>query len=111
MLYNVFYCIYEQDVSVDGKAPVQLPLEQVLEIARGVVAGEGNFIGFVDEAGTTLQFAPLDDGTIWMEIPAPSERGSYGKSIGQNEFFVLLSRLQEPYQQLVKWLGLEFSTW
>ena len=70
--------------------PVALDKESAISMALQVLREPNDFIGFVDAYGTTIQFYCDDSGEIWVEIPYPSEHGSYGKhiSLEEVEYFV-----------------------
>lgn len=111
MFEKVFYCIYQNDDDVPSNKPVRLEKARVLEIAREVAAGEKNFLGFVDAAGTTLQFFVDEIGKIWMEIPNPKERGSYGIHIDEARLLQLLETLHEPFEAYKASEQMQFTPW
>ena len=72
---------------------------------------KNNFIGLIDADGTTLQFFVDAINEIWMEIPAPSEKGSYGKQIKEAEMRSIIRNLEAPYLTYKKTLNLNFLAW
>jgi len=68
----------------------------------------GDFFGVVDGAGTTLQAMLEKNGRVWIEVPAPQERGSYGKFVRREELAEMMRSLPEQITPLVT-EGLQFT--
>jgi len=107
----VFYCTYQYAECVPGQSTVKVSPDEMEQLLRRVTALKENFIGFVDSTGTTLQFFVDSPDLIWMEIPVPDEKGSYGKQLSTDEARALIKALEEPYMDYRKRLNLQFVHW
>ena len=108
---RVFYCVYQADDCISGDTPVALDRDATLALVERVLAREDNFIGFVDEADTTLQFYVDEAGKIWVEIPDVAERGSHGRHIDPTAVRSTIGDLSTPLSKYRERLGLEFRAW
>jgi len=108
---KVFYCTYQNDECVESNNPIQVNKSDMNELVQQVGKIKKNFIGFVDKDGTTLQFYVDITDKIWLEIPVPEEKGSYGIYINQSVMETIIKNLNEPYLNLKDKLKLNFQTW
>lgn len=92
--FGVFYCFYATREEVTSGLPFSLNLEEVTSRLLPKLESDSDFIGIVDVNGVTVQFMfHKADNRIWMEIPSPEKRGSYGK-------YILLSELHDEIKNL-----------
>ena len=109
-MIDVFYSDHTRDTHIPSDSPTRTDLSGVLGLMDQVLVGDENFLGVVDADGNTLQFAANDDGSIWMEIPSPSEGGSYGRSSNLEDCKKALQEAEGQFTpKSVK--GLEFQKW
>lgn len=85
MEVKAFYACHSKNDHVPASEPVHLDRDTAVSVAMQVLRDPHDFIGFVDEAGETIQFYYDECGEIWMEFPCPSEGGSYGRHISLEE--------------------------
>ena len=108
-VFRTHYCLYQHDDCRDE--PIEIDRDAVDTIAAQLLGQSKNFMGFTDSHGTVLQFYVDGPGKIWVEIPAPKERGSYGTHIGREQFLEIIEQLAEPYAEYQTELGLKFEKW
>lgn len=108
---EVFYCVYQADDCVEPAEAIRIEKEDIGDLLAAVAAGERNFIGFVDSAGTTLQFYVDAIDEIWVDIPVPAKKGSFGKTVSEDEFRSLVMTLEPPFENYTESLGLRFRRW
>ena len=110
MEYKVFYTCYGTNDTVESSKPYTADRDNMVAIAQQVLRADGDFFGMVDENGVTLQFMRQEDDRIWMEIPVPSEGGSYGRRILVSDLERVLLSVVPPLNP-VRMNGLEFKQW
>ncbi len=108
---SVFFCVYATDTCVDQKDAITVESENMRGLLEQVLSGGENFIGFIDSAGTTLQFFVDQPDAVWVEIPVPERKGSFGRYMSNTEVDQLITELKEPYAAYVETLGLAFTKW
>jgi len=108
---RVFYCIYQDDLCIKSHEPVKIDKPDINGLLNRVSVGEQNFIGFVDEDGVVIQFYVDAPDNIWIEIPSPEEKGSYGKQIHYREMKSIVKDLKPPYMRYIERLDLIFGAW
>lgn len=108
-MYQAFYCCYSTDEVVSPEDACDMALSLARQRAPELLQGDDDFFGLIDEFGTTLQFARSGD-TIWMEIPVPAKRGSYGKYIPCTEVGPLIGNLP-PHIDLNEFSEMKFQPW
>ncbi|MEM9415592.1 MAG: hypothetical protein AAGA29_08975 [Planctomycetota bacterium] len=96
MVYQAFYCCYSTGKQVASSDPVEIDRDCVGTVALDVLRAKDDFFGLVDSEGTTLQFMREDE-HVWMEVPAPAEQASYGKSITMDALKALLASLPPTF--------------
>jgi hypothetical protein len=108
--YRVFYCCYSTDSRIESEVAVPADKRLFLVLASQVLLKATDFFGIIDAHGGVLQFYIEKDGRIWMEVPAPEKKGSYGCHITKNE---MESVLRDPpvYFTPGKFPKLEFTAW
>ena len=96
---------------VPADSAVPMDIADVYSELFPLLKEEGEFLGVVDEAGTTMQMMyQADDDLYWSEVPSPERRGAYGKSLTFDEAADLLKSLggaipPEGYP------GFSFASW
>ena len=108
---EVFYCARQIGNCVETETPVELDTNEISELIVLVVKEKANFIGFTDLNGTILQFIVEDINVIWVEIPYPKGKGSYGTRIDINDMQEIVGSLKQPYLSYKTQLGMEFYPW
>ncbi len=77
--YLVSYCDYESGRQVAADGSVSMSLQEVLVLMDEILVSPGSFLGVTVQDGSMLQFIVNDDGSMCLDVPSPSERGSYAK--------------------------------
>jgi len=109
MAYSLFYDCVALDEAVPSTNPLPATPRKVKAMLSEVLIDEGDFIGIVDDEGTTLQFLKQHAG-IWMEVPDPEHEGSHGKHVTLDEARATLDELGETIEHyLID--GLVFEKW
>ena len=108
---RVFYCTYQNDECVESSNPIQVDGSEIGELLERVGRMKTNFVGFVDEDGTALQFFVDDIDEIWVEIPIPSQKGSYGAKIDQSQMQEIVQDLAAPFIDYKTKLDMSFEAW
>ncbi|WP_196141049.1 hypothetical protein [Aliikangiella sp. G2MR2-5] len=110
-LSSVFYCTYQNGEEVDSSNPIKINILEAKRLCENVISGTDNFIGFVDEEGTTLQFYSDKKGVISADIPIVAEKGSLVCEISYSEFMVLIDSLEQPFKDYANTLDMNFQPW
>jgi hypothetical protein len=77
--YRVFYTFYGAGRSVVPDDAVPMDEANIYSELLGSFTKDGDFIGLIDNRGTTLQVMyEADDDAFWVEVPSPQLGGSYG---------------------------------
>lgn len=93
-----FYTDYCDDKSIPSQEAWTASKDQILHSMDCVLHSPRNFIGIIDDRNVTLQFIVNDDRSIDVDIPSPSQRGSYVKTTGLAECLELVRELGETIQ-------------
>jgi hypothetical protein len=110
MKINVFYCCHATGEEVPSSRPIPIDRDQAIDIAKAMLKAPKDFVGFTDKNDSTLQFVVEEAGSVWMEVPAPAERGSFGKSIAMHELDSVIGSM--PMEFGVGCVpGMEFRPW
>lgn len=107
----VFYCTYQTSECTDAGTTVSVPPAEMAALLKAVGEVKENFIGFIDEEKTVVQFFVDKPNLIWFEIPDLQRQGSYGKHLTQQEFEAFVLRLEPPFQRFLGDPGMEFVPW
>lgn len=109
--FGVFYCFYATGEEVTSDLPVSLNLEKVTSRLLPKLESDSDFIGIVDANGKTVQFMfHRADNCIWMEIPSPEKRGSYGKYILPFELHDEIKNLPSEFS-VSRFPEMKFQSW
>jgi len=107
MIYKTFYTCYSTGLEASEDTITQNELKN---FAFNILRNKDDFFGLVDAEDNTLQFMVEDTNKIWMEIPTPTKKGSYGKHINVDEFSVLIDNLK-PFFRIEDFTNMEFVSW
>lgn len=88
---DVFFS-YDRGELSTANDTIQIPASNVRRLAWRLFT-EGDFFGVVGDEGTTLQAMLEKNGRVWLEVPVPKERGSYGKYVRREELDALVNAL------------------
>jgi len=80
MPYRAFYCCNSTNEIVESTDAYEIELDWARNIVFDILRDDGDFFGLTDDAGVTIQFMREQD-RVWMEIPSPKDRGSFGRHI------------------------------
>ncbi len=109
--FKVFYYDIEKDESIAAETAQPMTLKTAYDIAKNVMKSHENFIGFLDEEGVVLQFAPEEENKVWVEIPEPDRVGSYQTKLSNEEALSLIRNLKSPLLRYREELKMRFSRW
>ncbi|MCB9891415.1 MAG: hypothetical protein H6833_07200 [Planctomycetes bacterium] len=110
MKCRVFYCCYETEDRQDLDELQEIDRDSIIDLALQILRSDGDFFGIVDEGGAALQFMVQADSNVWMEVPAPERRGSYGCTIRWGDVEGVLRDLNLPLGR-GDLPGLSFQAW
>ena len=110
MQYRQFYCRNATSDSIEGGSAEPVDRYSSVSTALQILQDPGDFYGIVDDREVTLQFMVEPEGDVWVEVPCPQERGSYGRRISFSEIEpILLSLSGALSKDCIE--GLEFISW
>ena len=109
-MHDVFYSDYGREVHVPSSEPTRMDLESILRLMDQVLVAPDNFLGVVDQDDHTLQFLVNPEQTVWMEIPAPDQGGSYGKDASLEDCKLAVEQARGSFS-IEKIPGLRFQSW
>jgi hypothetical protein len=109
-MLEVFYSDYGREVHVPSNESQQMDLESILRLMDQVLVAPDNFLGVVDKSNHTLQFIVNPEQTIWMEIPIPAQKGSYGKDASLEDCKLAVEQARGSIS-VEKIPGLRFQAW
>jgi hypothetical protein len=107
----LFYCTYQNAESIESNNPIRVNKEEFHRITSNIVGHEKNFVGFIDDEKTVLQFYVESNDKIWVEIPAVKEQGSYGAYISDKQMYEVFEDFKQPYVNYKDELNLMFQAW
>lgn len=108
---GVFYCVYQSEECVESSAPINVDKTKINKLLERVLERQKNFIGFVDDSGTTLQFYVDELDKVWVEVPSPADKGGFGKHLSNREVRMLIKALKPPYLEYINTLNLQLEKW
>lgn len=77
--------------------PVMIDKEKAVRVVQEILREPGDFIGFVDSSGMIIEFNYDESGEVWVEIPYPDEKRSYGKLISKNDLESFIEKLPKDF--------------
>jgi hypothetical protein len=108
---QLFYCIHSEHNCVSPSAPVPSDHAKALAVAEKALSSKDDFVGFIDADETTLQFLVDGADSVWVDIPAPELKGSYGVHTNRVGALQIIGRLSAPLSRYRAELKLEFAKW
>ncbi len=109
--YGVFYCFYGSKEEVSNNLPLSLEPSEVVSRLLPKLSSDSDFLGIVDSNGVTVQFMlHKAENRVWMEIPVPQERGSYGAYLPPEELRSIIEGLSGQFH-LRHFPMLKFQSW
>ena len=108
---QLFYCIHSEHNCVDPSAAIPSNNENALAVAEKALSSKDDFVGFTDVHETTLQFYVDGADSVWVDMPVPERKGSYGVHTNRAKALQIISRLSPPLSRYRSELHLEFKEW
>ena len=108
---QLFYCIHSEHNCVDPSAAIPSNNENALAVAEKALSSKDDFVGFTDVHETTLQFYVDGADSIWVDMPVPERKGSYGVHTNRAKALQIISRVSPPLSRYRSELHLEFKEW
>jgi hypothetical protein len=109
--YKVFYCVHQKKECVSPDHPVSMPRDTAVSLMKTAATEKGAFLGFTDSKDVTLQLYTEQPHRIWVEIPAPEKKGSYGARLTEEKALALIRDLSGDLELQKAALGLKFQAW
>lgn len=106
---RAFYCIYQEDLNIDANNLIDLNRNQINKLIEKIILRQGNFIGFIDDENTTIQFVFEGKNTVLIDIPLLDKCGSFSKTISVQQIKKIITELKAPYKLYIDYLKMEFS--
>jgi hypothetical protein len=108
---QTFYSIDALLEDVPSEKPVGLTPETVYVDLLAHLSQDGDFLGVIDETGTTLQVMyDAENDSYWIEIPDPTVGGSYGCKLSFVQVHEVFKNLPKFFSKtMIK--GMEFQSW
>jgi hypothetical protein len=108
---QLFYCIHSEHNCVSPSAAVPSNHAEALAVAEKALSSKDDFVGFTDVHETTLQFYVDGADSVWVDMPVPERKGSYGMHTNRAKALQIISRLSPPLSRYRSELHLEFKEW
>ena len=108
---QLFYCIHSEHNCVDPSAAIPSNHAKAVAVAEKALSSNDDFVGFIDAHETTLQFYVDGADSVWVDMPVPERKGSYGVHINRAKALQIISRLSPPLSRYRSELHLEFKEW
>jgi hypothetical protein len=109
--YKVFYCVHQKKECVAPEHPAPMSRDAAVNLMKTAAAEKDAFLGFVDSRDVTLQFYTRQPHKIWVEIPAPEKKGSYGALLTEEKALAVIQNLSGDLARQKTALGLKFEAW
>ncbi len=109
--YKVFYCVHQKKECVSPDHPVSMPRDAAVSLMKSVATEKDAFLGFTDSKEVTLQFYTRQPHRIWVEIPVPAKKGSYGTLLTEEKALAVIRDLSGDLEAQKAALGLKFESW
>lgn len=110
MIYKSFCYFATQNLDIPSNKPIPIDSSNIIGELVESLREDGDFFGLVDSCDTTLQVAYEEEGSYWIEIPFPKERGSYGQSVSLDQLCQIMSNLPETFTREA-FPDFEFVAW
>jgi hypothetical protein len=109
--YRVFYCVHQKKECVSPEHPASMSLDEAVSLMRTAGNEKDAFLGLVDSKNVTLQFYTRQPHRIWVEIPAPEKKGSFGALMTEEKALTVIRNLSGDLELQKAALGLRFEAW
>ncbi len=109
--YRVFYCVHQKKECVSPDHSAAMSRDAAVNLMKTAATEKGAFLGFVDSKDVTLQFYTRQPHKIWVEIPAPEKKGSYGALLTEEKALAVIRDLSGDLESQKATLGLKFEAW
>ena len=109
-MYRTFYNIVRVGYPVEPEKAVELDTMTIVDELLSRLKEEREYLGLIDDAGTTLQMMYDGDLKYWVEVPCPEKGGSYGKYFDISSARELLLGLSGRFPK-DGYAGFEFKSW
>ena len=109
--YKVFYCIHQKKECVSPEHPAPMSRDAAVSLMKTAATEKGAFLGFTDSKDVTLQFYTRQPHKIWVEIPAPEKKGSFGALLTEEKALAVIRDLSGDLESQKAALGLRFEAW
>jgi hypothetical protein len=109
--YKVFYCVHQKKECVSPEHPAPMSRDATVSLMKTAATEKDAFVGFVDSKDVTLQFYTRQPHKIWVEIPAPEKKGSYGALLSEEKALAVIRDLSGDLAPQKAALGLKFEAW
>ena len=93
MMLNTFYSMDALTEDVPSQSPVKIEHETILEDLLRHLAIKGDFLGVIDEFGTTLQVISEGKEQFWLEIPNREKGGSFGINVTKSDLEIYFQKI------------------
>ena len=108
---QLFYCIHSERNCVDPSSAIPSNRAKALAVAEKALSSKDDFVGFTDVHETTLQFYVDGEDSVWVDMPVPERKGSYGVHTNRAKALQIISRVSPPLSRYRSELHLEFKEW
>jgi hypothetical protein len=99
-----FYSCHSTGKAIPYQSPIEVSLEQVLDLAREVLREEGDFLGVVGNDGAVVQLRVEGDSRVWVEAPDAAQGKAFGRLVWLVDVVDVLRSLREPFgKESIKW--------
>lgn len=106
---KAYYCMYEEQQCTDR---FEIEAKHIPQLARVVLSDtEGNFLGFIDEDGTALQFIIIAKDRVGIDLPVPAAKASYQREVDVEGALKIIDTLTAPLLAYKAKLNLELREW
>ena len=109
--YKVFYCVHQKKECIPPEHPAPMSREAAVSLMKTAATEKDAFLGFVDSKDVTLQFYTRQPHKIWVEIPAPQKKGSFGALLTEEKALAVIRELSGDLELQRAALGLKFEAW
>jgi hypothetical protein len=109
--YKVFYCVHQKKECVSPDHPTSMSRDAAMGLMKTAATEKDAFLGFVDSKDVTLQFYTRQPHRIWVEIPVPERKGSYGRVLTEDKALAVIRGLSGDLERQKEALGLKFEAW
>jgi predicted Zn finger-like uncharacterized protein len=108
--FVVFECDYRTGRNRDPEDQAYYDFDQIERSMREVLTGPRNYFGVIDQFGVTLQFMANADGSVQVDVPDRTRKGSMTKDASLEECVRLVLSAGPSLAELVI-PGLVFEPW